>query len=238
MKKLSKEEWAKKRKKKKTLKRIYISIFVLFIVAVMVRGVLHNPFFIMQQYDSEDMNLDGVVLDNNVKIKEIFLTPNEYSRPQTELKEVTAIVVHYVGNPSTTAENNRDYFEGLKSKKSTYASSHFVIGLEGEIVQCVPLNEVAYASNERNNDTISIEVCHEDETGEFNKKTYKSLISLLNYLCDMFQLNSTDIIRHYDVTGKLCPLYYVEHQDAWVQLKDDVAKKQTELRKQAKAKNK
>lgn len=238
MKKLSKEKWIKKRKRKRTLRKIYISILVLFLVTVVVRRILHNPYFIMQQYDSEDMNLDGVVLDNNAKIKEMFLTPNEYSRPQIELKEVTSIVVHYVGNPNTTAENNRNYFEGLKSKQTTYASSHFVIGLEGEIIQCVPLNEVAYASNERNNDTISIEVCHVDETGEFNKKTYQSLISLLTYLCDMFQLKSGDIIRHYDVTGKLCPLYYVDHEDAWIQLKDDVAKKQKELKNQSKTENK
>ena len=32
-----------------------------------------------------------------------------------------------------------------------------------------------------------------------------------------------DVIRHYDVTGKNCPKYYVEHEDAWKQFKVDVA---------------
>ena len=36
-------------------------------------------------------------------------------------------------------------------------------------------------------------------------------------------IRSPSIIRHYDVTGKLCPLYYVENEDAWDKLKDDVA---------------
>ena len=27
------------------------------------------------------------------------------------------------------------------------------------------------------------------------------------------------VIRHYDVKGKLCPLYYVEHPEAWEQFK-------------------
>lgn len=32
----------------------------------------------------------------------------------------------------------------------------FVIGLEGQIVQCIPLNEIAYASNGRNYDTYPL----------------------------------------------------------------------------------
>ena len=35
-------------------------------------------------------------------------------------------------------------------------------------------------------------------------------------------LMTETVIRHYDVTGKLCPLYYVEHEDAWQQFKADV----------------
>ena len=41
-------------------------------------------------------------------------------------------------------------------------SAHFLIGLEGEIIQCIPLNEKSSATNDRNRDTISIEVCHPD----------------------------------------------------------------------------
>ena len=77
-----------------------------------------------------------------------------------------AIVIHYVGNPGTTAKANRNYFESLSSGETeTYASSHFIVGLEGEVIQCIPLTEIAYASNIRNEDTVAIEVCHPDETG-------------------------------------------------------------------------
>ena len=108
-----------------------------------------------------------------------YLTPNEYSRPGKELKEVNAIVVHYVGNPGTTAAQNRSYFENLKDTHATSASSHYIIGMEGEIIQCVPLNEISYASNNRNKDTIAIECCHPDETGQFTTATYKSLVKLV-----------------------------------------------------------
>ena len=101
-------------------------------------------------------------------------------------------------------------------------SSHFVIGLEGEVVQCVPLTEVAYASNHRNRDTISIECCHPDETGKFYDSTYESLVELCAYFCTEFKLKPEDVIRHYDVTGKICPKYFVDHEDAWEQFYKDV----------------
>lgn len=152
-----------------------------------------------------------------------YLTPNEYSRPGKELKEVNAIVVHYVGNPGTTAAQNRSYFENLKDTHATSASSHYIIGMEGEIIQCVPLNEISYASNNRNKDTIAIECCHPDETGQFTTATYKSLVKLVAALCRTYDLNpETGIIRHYDVTGKHCPLYYVNHEDEWYGFKLDV----------------
>ena len=158
-------------------------------------------------------------------VKRDFLTVNPYSRPGDELKTIRGVVIHYVGNPSTTAKANRDYFESLSAgTDGTYASSHFVVGLEGEVIQCVPLSEIAYASNSRNEDTVSIEVCHPDETGEFSPVTYDSVVRLTAWLCETFHLDpETDVIRHYDVTGKYCPKYYVENEDAWAALKADVS---------------
>ena len=158
-------------------------------------------------------------------VEQDYIPVNDWSRPGTPLEDINAVVIHYVGNPGTTARANRNYFASLSSgKEGTYASSHFVVGLEGEVVQCVPLTEVAYASNGRNGDTVSIEVCHPDETGEFSPVTYGRCVELAAWLCREFKLDpETDVIRHYDVTGKECPLYYVEHPEAWERLKADVA---------------
>ena len=158
-------------------------------------------------------------------VRQDLLTVNPYSRPGDELKDIRGVVIHYVGNPNTSAAANRSYFESLKSgTDGVYASSHFIVGLEGEVVQCIPLTEIAYASNSRNSDTVAIEVCHPDETGEFSPETYESLTRLTAWLCETFRLDpETDVIRHYDVTGKICPRYYVEHEDAWETLKGDVA---------------
>ena len=158
-----------------------------------------------------------------------LLSVNEYSRPGIALAQVRGIVIHYTANPGSSAKANRDYFEGLKDAQTTKASSHFIIGLEGEIIQCIPSTEISYASNDRNKDTLSIECCHPDETGQFNASTYQSMVDLTGWLCQRFGLTSQDVIRHYDVTGKLCPKYFVEHEDAWEQLRADVDAKIEEI---------
>lgn len=160
----------------------------------------------------------------DTKIQEMLLTPNPYSRPQTPLWIVNGVVIHYTANPGTSAEANRNYFEGLKNSKVTSSSSHFVIGLDGEIIQCIPLNEISFASNNRNGDTISIECCHPDETGEFTKETYDSLVKLTTWLCINYNLKEKDILRHYDVSEKLCPLYYVENEDKWNDFKKEITR--------------
>ena len=151
-----------------------------------------------------------------------LLPVNEYSRPGEKLTAVNGVVVHYTGNPGTTAEQNRSYFAGLAQSGETYASSNFVIGLEGEILECVPLDEVAYASSQRNYDTLSIEVCHPDDTGEFTQDSYDALVKLVQWLVDTYGLERDQILRHYDVTGKECPRYYVQHPEAWEAFLDDL----------------
>ena len=83
-------------------------------------------------------------------------------------------MIHYVANPGSTAKENRDYFNNLQNTHITKASSHYIVGLDGEIIQCIPQNEISYASNNRNKDTISIECCHPGKDGKFNEKTYDS----------------------------------------------------------------
>ena len=151
-----------------------------------------------------------------------LLTVNEYSRPGITLEQVDGIVIHYTANPGTSAQDNRDYFENLKTSHTTKASSHFIIGLDGEIIQCIPCSEWAYASNERNADTISIECCIPDESGKFTDQTYDSLVELVSWLCFRYSLDETDLLRHYDVTGKNCPKYFVEQPQAWETFCSDV----------------
>lgn len=197
-----------------------IAAAVLAMVVTIVGFVYHRYFAkdTMVEYDRISMSKPDIT--------EALLTPNKNSRPRKPLKRVRGIVIHYTANPGTDAMANRNYFESRKDKKDALknkVSSHFIVGLDGEIVQCIPLEEIAYASNERNKDTISIECCHPDASGKFNRKTYQALIQLCAWLCAEYRVaGKEEIIRHYDITGKMCPLYYVENEQEWEKLRLEI----------------
>ena len=170
-----------------------------------------------------------------------ILTKNPFSRPGTALKYVAGIVIHWIGNPNTTAIANRNYFETLKSQNeknpsARYASAHFICGLGGEIIQCVPDYEMAYhvgakvytelalkkLSSYPNNCTIGIELCHPDWTGQFNAETIESAHELIDYLFGIYDLTADNIYRHFDITEKECPLYFVKNPAAWAEFIDKI----------------
>ena len=210
----------KNRRKRYDMSRVWMALGLLALVLLVIVGVTGHQKNKAVSADSP-VTLSEVD-ENRPELDVELLTVNPYSRPGPALEKVNGIVIHYTANPGATAIANRNYFENLKDTHTTKASSHFVVGLEGEIVQCIPTAEIAYASNDRNSDTISIECCYKNEDGSFEQATYDSVIRLTAWLCEKFGLTSEDVIRHYDVTGKLCPLYYVEHEDAWTQFKKDV----------------
>lgn len=200
--------------KKKKLRKGRVVLLILSLLVVL--SATGYYYLIYTSNNIKEYIVEGLNIDHQ------FLTVNSYSRSGKDLRRVKGIVVHYVANPGSSAQNNRDYFESLKTKHTAYVSSHFVIGLKGEIIQCIPLNEIAYASNNRNKDTISIECCHPDESGQFNNKTYKALQDLVSALMKTYHLSQDDVIRHYDVTGKICPKYFVNHEDAWETFKNSL----------------
>ncbi len=197
--------------KKYRRRRQLLVIIVLIIVIALVHGIGQRVI-----PEHRVSRLGGLAAPSWVQQE--FIREDGHSRSGKELTAVNDIVIHYVGNPGTTAQANRDFFDSDASN----VSSHYVIGLDGEIIQCLPLDERSAASNNRNPDTISIEVCHPDSTGKFNDATYRSLVKLTAWLCDEAGLSSDHVIRHYDVTGKICPKYFVDHEEAWEQFKSDV----------------
>lgn len=199
--------------------RLGIVLLAVFFALLIVIKIVKPSLLAKNYFEMKGEEVDASKPDIDVEL----LTVNPYSRPGTETSKIKGIVVHYTANPGATAIANRNYFEGLKDSGERKASSHFVIGLDGEVIQCIPSSEISYASNDRNKDTLSIECCHPDESGEFNKATYTSLVQLVAWLCKRFDLEASDVIRHYDVTGKECPKYFVEHEDAWEQFQQEVS---------------
>ena len=200
-----------RKKRKSKFRRIILIVAACFLLLIFGKLIIGHLTSMWQKNRVEEANAPTWV---DVQIIPI----DGDSRTGEKLRGIKDIVIHYVGNPGTTAQQNHDYYGNPDSE----VSSHFIVGLDGEIIQCVPLNEKSAASNWRNIDTVSIEVCHPDSTGEFTEQTYASLVKLTAWLSELCNLDTNHIIRHYDITGKNCPLYFVEHQDKWEQFKEDV----------------
>lgn len=166
---------------------------------------------------------------------------NHYTRRGLKLLGVKGIVVHYTATPGATAKNERNYFNGTCIEQKRAASAHiFVDKTEARLI--VPLNEVAFHANDHacripklkatasyyknggaNLTAIGVEMCIEKD-GSLHPDTLKRTIQVVAELCKMFKLDSDDIYRHYDVTGKNCPAFWVKDPAGFAVFKNDVAK--------------
>ena len=162
-----------------------------------------------------------------MNIDKQFLTVSNYNRPGTRRGSTIAVACHYIGNPGTSAQANRNYFENLRTTHTTKASAHYIIGLRGEVIQMIPEEEISWCTNSANAYTISIEACHPDATGKFTAATYAAYVELCADICKRWGLDPMHggLIRHYDVTRKVCPKWFVDHPSDWEQFKRDVAAK-------------
>ena len=131
---------ANKRRRMSRYIKVGSTILITLLLALSIMKISGRGIFAQRAYSELS---DEVLSAQKPDIDVELLTVNEYSRPGLSTNEITGIVIHYTANPGSTAMENRDYFEGLKDSHITQASSNFVVGLDGEIVQCVPTWEVA-----------------------------------------------------------------------------------------------
>ena len=234
---------ARRRRERKRRRNLYrLSVF--FVIGVCLILIYQTTGAVYRMmHDTKEGKGRGIVEVVSEKIEENriqpppitvdYLEPNDFSRPGTKLKKIKSVFVHYTANPGTSAAQNRSYFANLAETKERSASAHFIIGYEGELIQCIPLEEQAYAVATRNEDSVSIECCYLDEDGMFTQETYDTLVHTLAWLKQEYHLSADDILRHYDCGGKKCPLYYVEHEDAWEKLLADVERYKPEKTEEA-----
>lgn len=177
-------------------------------------------------------------------IKKDFLPKNPYSRPGDKIHPL-GMVIHWSATPRATAKNIRDGFERLAYQKEApfkKASTQFAVD-KNEVVQMMPAFkhegcELAYHSGAYNlknytecaqrfmppyEHLIGSELCHKDLTGRFEDSTIYGQKKLCVRLCMEYEWNPhVDIYRHYDMTGKDCPRWYVHHPKEWEKFKQDV----------------
>ena len=159
---------------------------------------------------------------------EKFMKINKYGRPGTKRSKTTKIAWHFTGQHDVPAKNTVSYFSNVVANgykvngKYIYASSHYVMGLEGEIYYIVPETEIAYTTNSANAYSIGVECATTGVDDHYTDEEYKSMVKLGAYLACKYKLDPRkDFIRHYDVTGRICPRYFVNNVKAWEQFKLD-----------------
>lgn len=123
------------------------------------------------------------------------------------------LVLHYTGNDGDSDEGNGNYFHNNKVK----ASCHYFVD-DDSITQSVPDNQIAwhcggkvyYHPNARNENSIGIELCDNKKDGTIypSQATIDRALELTRWLMQKYNIPASNVIRHWDVTHKLCPAYW------------------------------
>ncbi|MEG2310792.1 MAG: peptidoglycan recognition family protein [Clostridia bacterium] len=149
-------------------------------------------------------------------IQEKLLSKSEMTRSFLKQKKIKYIVIHSVEKANMTAMFNRDYIESLSKQRDKYYSTHYIIGLDGEIIRCIPENEVAYHCEkiDINFESIAISCCTNLDDS-INENVKFSLSELINDLCFRYKLKKNNVVLHFDISSSRCPKYFVDNKMAF-----------------------
>ena len=139
--------------------------------------------------------------------------------------KTTKIAWHYTGASGVSAKSTvYNWFLPIAKGQhpKNYASAHFVMEQDGKIYQMIPMNYIAYTTNSANSYSIGIECSTTGKDDHYSDKEYISMVKLGAWLAQYYKLDPRkDFIRHYDITKKICPRYFVNNKSKWEQFKLD-----------------
>lgn len=158
-----------------------------------------------------------------MNITQMPCNPGNYTAKRSSA--IRYLVVHYTGAPGT-ARNNGAYFA---SRGDIGASAHYFVDAQ-DIVQSVPdsgrawhCGAAVYKHPEcRNDNSIGVELCcYQDASGRwrFDPATVDNAVQLIRTLMAQYNIDIDHVVRHYDVTGKVCPEPYARDAAAWDEFK-------------------
>lgn len=136
-----------------------------------------------------------------------FIRENTQGRPG-HLRKIKHVVIHETGNngrnANATSHNNYIHTEADNQKKSW----HYTVD-DHEIYYHIPDNEIAFHAGDGlkkgggNMNGIGIEMCINPENDY--ELTLKNTAKLTAMLLEAYNLNTSDIKKHEDFSGKHCP---------------------------------
>lgn len=147
-----------------------------------------------------------------MKIKTNLAKRSNYG-DKRPLSYIKYIVIHYTGNDGDMDESNGNYFKN----NQVGASAHYFVD-DDSVTQSVPDDYIAWHCGAskykhakcRNTNSIGIEICDDVRNGKIypSKKTIENVLELTYTLMNKYNVPKENVIRHYDVTGKICPAYW------------------------------
>lgn len=166
-----------------------------------------------------------------MEIKQKLSNKNNYGGARST-SNIKYLVYHFTANDGDTDESNGNYFANNVVK----ASAHYFVD-DNSVTQSVPDNYVAWAvggskyANTKggtfygictNSNSISIELCDNVRNGyyDFTPNTLNNAIELGKMIMKKYNIPLNRVIRHYDVTGKICPKPFVDNEKAWQDFKN------------------
>lgn len=154
-------------------------------------------------------------------MKKDYISINEMTRPGNKIKEVRGIILHEIGNRYSNINICKKQIENLCNQDVVYYSLHYIIDKYGNILSLIPEDEISLSCRniDENYYNLSIGCIPHNEVGEFSNETITSLIKLISNLCNRYGLNEKRIFRHYDITGKRCPKYYIDNNIKFEKIK-------------------
>lgn len=201
---------------------------------------VENLMNVINNYNLIQYDNQGSVNNMSYILKTHLADKSNYGsiRPLSQIKY---IVWHYTANDGDSDENNGKYFAGANRN----ASAHYFVD-DDSITISVPDNYVAWSvggkkySNTNvtgggslhgictNANSISIELCDSVKNGvyEATEKTLVNAIELTRDLMKKYNIDINHVVRHFDVTGKVCPAYFVDNTK-WANMKDRISGKST-----------
>ena len=141
-----------------------------------------------------------------------------YQKGRTQ--PIEYIVVHYTANSGDTAQNNLDYF----AREVTGTSAHYFVD-RASVRQSVLDTDIAWHCGAeryqhpecRNSNSIGVEMC--DSVGAVPAATRERTAAFVRQKMKEYGIDSSHVLRHYDVTGKRCPAPWVDNPAEWMEFK-------------------
>lgn len=165
---------------------------------------------------------------------EIHRMISSYNYTPGNTSRIKYIVIHYVGALGGAKANCEYYGGGNRG-----ASAHYYVDFDGTVWQSVEDKNIAwhcgassYVHPEcRNANSLGIELCvrkrdtshlnASDKDWYFEDATVKAAALLVKMLMEKYKVPADHVIRHHDVTGKICPNPFVYNTGAhtWTEFK-------------------